>query len=195
MQIGHQDIARRYALAFFELAQEQGQIDHISQDLQSLQGMLAESADFTRFIGNITMLRDDQVRALNALGAKAKFSALTQKFLGTLAMKRRLNVLPEVIAAVQGKIAAHKGEVTAHVTAAYALDAAQVAAISAALKKVLGMTVKVELKQDADIMGGLIIKIGSQQIDSTIQAKLQRLHRALKTPNASSDKTKMKEVA
>jgi F-type H+-transporting ATPase subunit delta len=195
MQIGHQDIARRYARAFFELAQEQGQVDHISLDLLSLQGMLAESGDFRRFIGNVTMLRDDQVRALGVLGDRAKFSALTQKLLGLLAMKRRLNVLPEIVAAIQGRIAAHKGEVTAEVTAAYALEPAQAAGISAALKKALGVTVKIELKQDAGIMGGLIIKIGSRQIDSSVQAKLLRLHRALKSPNTSSDKSKMKEVA
>jgi F-type H+-transporting ATPase subunit delta len=195
MKTGHQDIARRYALAFFELAKEQGQIDQISLDLQSLKRMLAESADFGRFINNITMSRDGQAQAFGAIGDKAEFTALTQKFLGTLAMKRRLNALPEIIAAIQDKIALHQGEVTAHVVAAHALEPAQLSGIAAALKKVLGMTVKVELKQDADIMGGLIIKIGSQQIDSSVRAKLERLHRVLKSSNTSSDKTKMREVA
>ncbi|MCE9508460.1 MAG: F0F1 ATP synthase subunit delta [Alphaproteobacteria bacterium] len=195
MKTGHQDIARRYGLAFFELAKEQGQIEQISLDLQSLKRMLAESGDFERFINNITMSRDGQAEALAAIGDKAKFTALTQKFLGTLAKKRRLNALPEIITAIQDKISFHQGEVTAHVVAAHALEPAQVSGIAAALKKVLGMTVKVELKQDAGIMGGLIIKIGSQQIDSSVRAKLERLHRALKSSNTSSDKTKMREVA
>jgi F-type H+-transporting ATPase subunit delta len=195
MKTGHQDIARRYARAFFELAQAQGQIEQIFLDFQSLQGMLAESDDFTKFIGNVTMPSDKQVQVLGVLGSRVKLGPLTQKFLGTLATNRRLNVLPEIIAAVQSRIAAHKGEVTAEITAAYALDAAQVAAISAALKKVLGVTVKLKLKQNAEIMGGLIIKIGSRQIDSSVQAKLQRLHRALKNPNTSSDKSKTREVA
>jgi F-type H+-transporting ATPase subunit delta len=195
MKTGHQDIARRYARAFFELAKEQGQIEQISLDLQSLKRMLAESGDFERFINNITMSRHGQAQALGAIGGKAEFTALTQQFLGMMAMKRRLNVLPEIIAAVQDKIALHQGEVTAHVVAAHALEPAQLSGIAAALKKVLGMTVKVELRQDAGIMGGLIIKIGSQQIDSSVRAKLERLHRALKSSNTSSDKTKMREVA
>src|SRR3972149_2709537 len=97
MKKGHQDIARRYALAFFELAQEQGQIERISLDFRSLRKMLAESGDFGRFISDVTMLRDDQARALAALGDRAKFSALTQQFLGTLARKRRLGGLPEIV--------------------------------------------------------------------------------------------------
>ena len=195
MKKGHQDIARRYALAFFELAQEQGQIERISLDFRSLRKMLAESGDFGRFISDVTMLRDDQARALAALGDRAKFSALTQQFLGTLARKRRLGVLPEIVAAVQDKIARHQGEVTAEVTAACALAPAQISGIAAALEKVLGMTVKLELRQDAGIMGGLVIKIGSRQIDSSVRAKLERLHRALKSPDTSGDKTKMREVA
>lgn len=194
-QTGNQDIARRYALAFFALAKEQSQVDPVSQDLQSLKGMLAESSDFRKFISNATLQRKDQARALAALGEKAKFSALMQKFLGTLAMKRRLDVLPEIVAAIQNEIARHKGEMTAEITAAYPLDAAQVNGIAASLKKILGMTVKVELKEDADIMGGLIIKLGSQRIDSSVRSKLERLHRALKSLNTPTDKTKMREVA
>ncbi len=184
MQIGQQDIARRYAQAFFSLAEEQGQIDRVATDFQALSGMLAASEDFTKFIANVTMQRADQAAAVTALAGKASLSALTQKLLGTLAMKRRLGVLPGVIAAVQSRIAAHKGEVTAHVTAAHELDAAQVTALAAALKKSLGVTVKVELSLDPAIMGGLVVQIGSQQIDSSVQAKLSRLKRALKNSNA-----------
>jgi F-type H+-transporting ATPase subunit delta len=191
----HQDIARRYALACFSLAREQGQLEQVAQDLLALKGMLAESADLQKFIGNATLQRADQAKALAALGGKARFSPLTQKFLGTLAMKRRLDALPEIITAVLGEISRYKGEVTAEVTAAHALDAEQLSGLAAALKKVLGLTVKVELKQDADIMGGLIIKVGSKLIDSSVRAKLERLHRALKSSNASRDKTKMREVA
>lgn len=194
-QTGNQDIARRYALAFFELAKEQGQIELISGDLHSLHLMMAESKDFLKFIGNAALRRDDQVRALAALGEKAGFSPLTRKFLGTLAEKRRLNLLADIAAAAEINLARHKGEVTAEVTAAQALDHAQLASIAASLKKVLGLTVKVTLKQDAAIMGGLIIQVGSQCIDSSVRSKLERLHRALKSSNLSSDKTKMREVA
>lgn len=194
-QTESQDISRRYARACFALAREQNQVDALAGDLTGIQQMLQGSADLQRFISNATLNRADQEKALAALGAKAKWSPLTQKFLGTLAENRRLNMLSFIIDAVLGEIAEHKGEVTAEVTAAHALDDAQVKNISAALTKALGKTVKVSLKQDASILGGLIIKVGSKLIDSSVQAKLERLHRALKNPNSSSDKTKIREVA
>ena len=194
-QTGHQDIARRYAHAFFELAKEQGQVDAVSADLQALVKALAGSSDFRKFIDNAALRRNDQVKALSAVGEKAKFKPLTLQFLGTVAAKGRLNILSEIIAETQAEIARHKGEVTAHVTAAYELDLAQVASIAVSLKKILGLTVKVEMKEDASIMGGLIIHVGSQRIDSSVKAKLERLHRSLKSSNTSKNKTKMREVA
>ena len=194
-QTGHQDIARRYAHACFSLAREQNQIDQVSADLDAVQHMLSSSADLRKFIGNATLRRADQAKALAALGDKAKFGALTQKFLGTLALKRRLDILPGIIAAVQDEIARHKGEITAQVTTAQTLDAAQVNALAAALKKALGLTVKINQQQDTHIIGGLVIKVGSRLIDSSVRAKLDRLHRALKNSNTSKDKTKMREVA
>ena len=191
----HQDIARRYALACFSLAREQGHLEQVALDMHALRHMLSASADLRKFTGNATLRRDVQAKALAELGSKAQFCVLTQQFLGTLAMKRRLDALPEIITAVLGEVARHKGEITAEVTAAHALDAEQISGIAAALKKVLGLTVKVNLTQDAGIMGGLIIKVGSKLIDSSVRAKLERLHRALKSSNTSKDKTKMREVA
>ncbi|MFH1158097.1 MAG: F0F1 ATP synthase subunit delta [Pseudomonadota bacterium] len=182
-QTKHQDIARRYALAFFGLAKEQGCLDPVSADLRKLRLVLSESSDFQKFIGNATLHRADQVKALAALGGRAGFNALTQKFLGMLAMKRRLGALPEIVSAVQGAIAGHRGEVTAGVTAAHALDPAQTDSLAAALGKACGMTVKVELRQDAGIMGGLVVRIGSRLIDSSIKGKLDRLRRTLKNSN------------
>lgn len=192
MQIGQQDIARRYARAFFALAGEQGQVEFIAADLRILGGMLAESTDFNRFINDVTVGRDVQAKAIAALASRAGLSALTQKLLGTLAMKRRLALLPVIVAEAEAMVDAAHGVARAEVTTAQALDAAQADAIKAALKKSLGTEVKVAFRQDPDIMGGLIVKIGSRQIDSSVQAKLQRLHRALK--NSNTDKTK-KEVA
>ena len=194
-QTESQDISRRYARACFALAREQNLLEPLAADLLGLRKMLGESADLQRFISNATLKRSDQAKALVVLGAKAQWSVLTQKFLGTLVGKRRLDMLPSIISAVLGEIAVHKGEVTAEVTAAHALDAAQVNNISAALTKALGKTVQVALKQDSSIMGGLIIRVGSQLIDSSVQAKLERLHRALKNSDTSSNKTKVREVA
>ena len=194
-QTENQVISRRYARACFTLAREQNQLEAVATDLLDLRKMLAESADLQRFISNATLKRGEQTKALAALGAKAKWSSLTQSFLGTLVQKRRLNILPSIIDAVLAEIAAHKGEVTADVTAAHELSAAQVSSISAALAKTLGKTVKVVLKQDPAILGGLIIKIGSQLIDSSVQTKLERLHRTLKSSEVSKNKTPKREVA
>lgn len=191
----NKDISRRYAHACFSLAREQGQLDAVAADLAGLSKMLGDSDDLCKFISNATLRRDDQVKALAALGAKAKWSPLTQKLLGTLAQKRRLPILQQVIDSVLDEIAASKGEITAHVTAAQPLDAKQVDRIAAALKKVTGKTVKVDVTQNAEIMGGLIIKVGSQLIDSSVRSKLERLHRALKSSNTSHAQKKIREVA
>jgi F-type H+-transporting ATPase subunit delta len=190
-----QDISRRYAHACFALAREQNQLEQISADLSALQALLVESADLQKFIGNATIRRDEQLKAIAAIGAKAKWSPLTQKFLGTLVQKRRLNMLPSIIEAVLGEIAASKGEITARVTAAQKLDAKQIDGIAAALKKITGKTVKVQVSEDVAIMGGLIINIGSQLIDSSVRSKLERLHRSLKSSNTSQGQKKIREVA
>lgn len=191
----NQIISKRYARALFSLAREQSQLEQVAADLSALAGMLEASSDLAKFTSNTTISRNDQEKVLAALGAKAKFGALTQKFLGTLAQKRRLPVLSSIIAAVLAEIAAHKGELTADVTAAQQLDAKQVEHIAAALKKATGKTVKVNVLQDAEIMGGLIIKVGSQLIDSSVRSKLERLHRTLKSPNTSQGQKKIREVA
>lgn len=192
---GNQAIARRYATAFFELASEQSQIDVIAGDLTTIEVLLASGGDMDRFIHNTTLRRADQVKALSALAAHFKLSPLSEKLLGVVAQNRRLPDLAGIVAATQELIAEHRGEVTAEVTAAQALDQSQIEAIASNLKKVLGKNVQVNLHVDAAIMGGLIVKVGSRLIDSSVKTKLERLHRALKSNNESSDKAKMKEVA
>lgn len=192
---GNQDIARRYATAFFSLASEQSQLDQVARDMTSLEALVTSAGDFARLTKDPTIRRDDQVKALLALAKHLKLSPLTEKLLGTLAMRRRLPALASVVAAVQAMIANHKGEVTAYVTAAQALDQSQISTIADHLKKVTGKTVNVKLSIDADIMGGLIIRVGSQLMDASVRTKLDRLHRALKNSNELSAQKKMKEVA
>jgi len=194
-QSGNQDIARRYATAFFALASEAGQMDQISKDLETVAAILASGGDMDAFLHNATLRREDQAKALTAIAQHYKLSPLTSKLLGTVAQKRRLPELAGIVAAVQEKIADFRGEVTADVTAAQALDQEQINEIAASLKQVLGKNVNVNLTIDPSITGGLIIKVGSRLIDSSVKTKLERLHRALKNTNELSDKAKMKEVA
>jgi len=194
-QTGNSDIARRYATAFFDLASEQSQIDQISKDLSAIAAMLGAGGDIDAFISNTTLRRADQAKALAEVARHFKFSPLTVKLLGTVALNRRLPELAGIVFATQALIADHKGEVTAEVTAAQALDKSQIDAIAANLKKELGKKVNVSLSVDPEIVGGLIVKVGSRLIDSSVRTKLERLHRALKSNSDSSDKAKMREVA
>lgn len=192
---GNQDTAKRYATAFFELAKSRSQLDAIRQDMDTLAALLAEGGDILTFMQNPTLRREEQATTLAAVSAHLKLSPVTAQFLGMLALKRRLPVLSHILAATQALIAEHNGEITADVTSAQALDQTQVDAIAASLKKALGVDVIVRLNVDADIMGGLIIRVGSRLIDSSVRAKLERLHRALKNNTSTSDQKKMKEVA
>lgn len=192
---GNLNIARRYATAFFELAREQSAIDGISDDLKVISTLLAAGGDFEAFVQNPVLRRDDQARALVAVSRHLKLSSLTEKFLGTLAQRRRLAALKDIIMLTEALISLHKGESKAEVITARALEPAQLAEITAGLKKALGAAVHVDVTIDPSIMGGLIVKVGSKMIDSSVQTKLERLHRALKNTNASSDQKKMKEVA
>ena len=192
----HQNIARRYAIAFFSLAQDQSQISQISDDLQSIKVLLTEGAtEISEFLNNTTLTRDAQEKTIHALAQYMKVSPLTGKFLGTLARKRRLAVLPAIIDAAEGLIAAYKGEATAQVTSAEKLTEAQVKNVTEHLKKMTGLAVRLDLGVDPEIMGGLIVRIGSQLIDSSVKTKLERLQRSLKNANSSSDSAKMREVA
>lgn len=192
---GNQDIAKRYASAFFDLVSEQGNIDAVAADMRALTGALAADGGLVAFMRNPVFKRAHQAEVLSVVAAHLKVSDLTARFLGTLALKRRLAILPQVIACVEDFIAAHKGEVTADVTAAQALDQSQIDAIAASLKKAVGADVRVNLSIDPEIIGGLVIRVGSRLIDSSVRTKLERLHRALKNSGSQTDQKKMKEVA
>lgn len=192
---GNYDIARRYATAFFELATQQGGIDAITEDMKKLAMLGKDAGDFADFLNNAALGRAEQTKAILAIAKHLKLSSVTEKLLGTLAEKRRLPVFNAVVAQVQKLIAEQKGEITATVTAAQALDQSQIAEIEANLKKITGKNVRVDLEIDADIVGGLVIRVGSKLIDSSVRTKLDRLHRALKNSTNTADKNKMKEVA
>ena len=160
------------------------------RDLDPGEGMLRVTGK-----GSKTRIVPVGAKALAALSQKAGWSGLTQKFLGTLAQNRRLAELPAIIEAVLAEAAAHRGELTAHVTVAEALAPAQKDQLVAALQKLTGKNVNIDVTQDAAIIGGLIVKVGSKLIDGSVRSKLERLHRVLKNQNASQGQKKIREVA
>ena len=192
---GHSEAAKRYATAFLDLAESQGKMVDVRADVAALDAILKESSDFIKFIHNPLLSRQDQTKALMALSEKMGFQALTRKFLGVVATNRRLPQLSGMVSAITADIARRNGEVTAEVTSAQPLSEAQTRSIEDALSKALNAKIYLKTFVDADLMGGLIVRVGSRLIDNSVRMRLERLHRALKSPNASQDKAKMREVA
>jgi F-type H+-transporting ATPase subunit delta len=173
-------LSGRYATALFGLALEQKKIDAVAASLGGFAEALAESAELKALTTNPLVSRADAAKAIAAVAKVMKLDALTSNFLGVLAHNSRLGQIAPVIAAFNTLAASHRGEATADVTSAHALDAGQVEALKAQLKKKVGRDVAVNLQIDPAILGGLIVKIGSQMIDSSIKTRLNTLATAMK---------------
>ena len=173
-------IAGRYAQALFELAKEAGGLAALEADADALGAALNESADLSAVIASPVIGRDEQSAAVLAVAARMGVSSLVSNTLALMASKRRLFVLPQLVADLQGRIAAEKGEVTADVTSASALSPAQAAALIATLKASSGKDIKLNASVDESLIGGLIVKLGSTMIDTSVKSKLAALQNAMK---------------
>ncbi len=173
-------IAGRYASAVFELSQETKALAALESDVAALEAALAESADLRDLIASPLYSRDAQARAVAGLAAKMKLAPVTANTLALMADKRRLFVLPQLIAALRARIADAKGEMTAEVTAAQALTEAQAKKLAATLAKQTGKSVKLNVAVDESLIGGMIVKLGSKMIDTSVKSKLASLQNAMK---------------
>ncbi|MFM2099391.1 MAG: hypothetical protein RLZZ366_930 [Pseudomonadota bacterium] len=173
-------LAGRYATALFSLAQDKKAIDGVSASLASLGKALRDSGDFKTLTTNPLVSRDDATKGVAAVAKAMQLDKISCNFLGVLAQNRRLAELGSVIASFNALAAAHRGEATADVTSAHKLEAAQVTALKKQLKAKVGRDVAVNLNVDPAILGGLIVKIGSQMIDSSIKTRLNTLAVAMK---------------
>lgn len=173
-------VAERYASSLFELALETKTIDQVGDELAGFEELLSESADLKRLITSPVFSADEQFKAIAALADKAKLSDMTGNFLRVVAQNRRLFALPAIIAGYREFVARHKGEITADVSAAHELNATQTKELQAALKSVTGKNVAINLSVDPSLLGGLIVKIGSRQIDTSLRTKLSTLKLSLK---------------
>lgn len=172
-------LAGRYASALFDLAAENGQVTAVEKDLETLGAAMSDSADLAALTTNPELARDVQGKAIAAVAKKLKLSALTTNFLGVLAGNRRLAKLPAIIAAFKAIAAAQRGEVTATVTSAHPLSDDQLAALKTKLTAREGRTVMLSAKVDPDLLGGLVVTIGSQRIDASIRTRLNSLAKAM----------------
>lgn len=173
-------LAGRYASALYELAEGQKALDAVAQDLKGLKQLLIDSPELSRLVRSPVLKREEQAKGLTAVLERMGANALTVKFVGTVALNRRLFALEGMIKAFLAELAARRGEVTADVTSAVALSEVQIADVTEALRKVLGQKVAVNLAVDSSLIGGLVVRVGSRMVDNSIRSKLQRLQLAMK---------------
>lgn len=173
-------LAGRYALALFELARDQKKLDRVASDLGTLRAALAESEDLRTLTTSPLIGRQAAEKAVAATAATLKLDTITANFLGVLAANRRLARLDSVIRAFNTLAARHRGEITAEVTSAHPLDPGQVDALKANLRTRYGTDIAVESHVNPAILGGLVVKVGSQMIDGSIRTKLNTLAQAMK---------------
>ncbi|MDZ4097028.1 MAG: F0F1 ATP synthase subunit delta [Paracoccaceae bacterium] len=173
-------IAARYATALFDLSKEEKSLKALEGDVDALDAALNGSADLRSLISSPLVSRADQGSAIAAIAAKMGLSGIVSNTLALMAQKRRLFVLPQLIADVRARIATEKGEMTAEVTSAAKLSAAQAKTLAATLKANVGKDVKLKTAVDESLIGGLIVKLGSTMIDTSIKSKLAALQNAMK---------------
>lgn len=173
-------LAGRYASALFDLAREKDAVSSVESDLDNFGAAIRESADLAALIRDPQISRANAEQAMAGVAGVLGSSALTKQFLGVLAQNRRLSALPDIVRAFGAIAAAYRGEVTAEVTSAHPLDDSQLAALAAKLKEREGREVKLKASVNPEILGGLVVKIGSRMIDSSIRTRLNSLAQAMK---------------
>jgi len=174
------DLAGRYATALFELADADNALEAVSGDLETIGAMIEGSDDLTRLIRSPVISREDQSRAMDAVLEAAEIGELTQKFIGVVAANRRLFALPSMIKSFVKLLADRRGETTAEVVSASELSDSQLNAVKNSLKKAMGVDVAIDAKVDEEILGGLVVRVGSRMVDSSLKTKLDQLRFAMK---------------
>jgi F-type H+-transporting ATPase subunit delta len=173
-------LAERYAVALYDLAETTGKLDEVAKDLRDLKQMIEQSDDLRRMISSPLIGRAAQGKAIRAVLEKAGASDLVLRFVGVIAENRRLFALSQIIGAYLARLAGKRGEVVAEVVSATSLNESQVGAVTDALKRALGSKVVVDLKVDAKLIGGLVVRVGSKLVDNSLRTKLTRLEMAMK---------------
>jgi F-type H+-transporting ATPase subunit delta len=173
-------MAGRYANALFDLARETNAIDAVLSDLGRFDTLVAENPDLNRLVKSPVFSAAEQLQALAAVLDKAGIGGLTAKFLKLITANRRLFAVRDMVRAYRKLVAEHKGEATAEITVAEQLRDEHLAALRAALKSVSGKDVDLDIKVDASIIGGLVVKLGSRMVDTSLRTKLNAIKHAMK---------------
>jgi F-type H+-transporting ATPase subunit delta len=173
-------MAGRYATALFELAREANAIDPVKADVERFDALVAESADLARLVRSPVFSADEQLHALTAVLDRAGIGGLAAQFLKLVTANRRLFAARDMIRGYRELVAVHKGEATAEITVAETLKDDHVAALKSALKAISGKDVDLDIKIDPAIIGGLVVKLGSRMIDTSLRTKLNAIRHAMK---------------
>jgi len=178
--IGVSGLTGRYGKAMFELAVQEKQLDQVADDVTTVAGLLDESDDLQRLVKSPVISREEQGAAIDAVLEAAGAGDLMRQFVGVVAENRRLFALPGMLRAFHTLLAHHRGEVTAEVISAKKLTKEQLKSITGKLKKSMGTKISVDATVDADLLGGMVVKVGSRMIDSSLRSRLQSLRLAMK---------------
>lgn len=173
-------MAGRYAAALFDLAKEQKQLDAVASDFKQLTSLLDQSSDFRRLVLSPVISADDKLKALKVLLAKAGSNPLTTNFLLLIARNRRLFALRDMMRSYVALLSRERGEVTADVATAHPLSEAQLTQLKDVLRVNIGKDVQMNTRVDPGLLGGLVVKVGSKMIDSSLRTKLNNLKVAMK---------------
>lgn len=176
-------VAGRYASALFDLAKDDNKVDEVEKDLTAFQALFHESEDLARLVRSPVIASEDQSRAIVAVLGKVGAGVLTTNFFKLIAKNRRLFAADDMARAFKALAARHRGEVSAEVTSAHALSDAQRDELKAVLKQSVGKDVTLATKVDASLLGGLIVKIGSRMVDSSLKTKLATMKAAMAGAN------------
>jgi F-type H+-transporting ATPase subunit delta len=174
------ELAGRYATAVFELAMEKGAVDAVARDLSALKALVAESSDLARLVRAPVFSAEEQRLGMDAVLRRMEAAPLTVRFVLTLANKRRLFVLAAIIRAFEDMLGRHKGEIDADVSTARPLTDVETAELKRVLKAKLGREARLSRKVDPSLLGGLVVKVGSRMIDSSLRTKLEGLRAAMR---------------
>jgi F-type H+-transporting ATPase subunit delta len=173
-------VSGRYATALFELARDEKAVDAVKADLDRFETMLGDSVDLKRLVRSPVFSAEAQLKALTAVLERAGITGISANFLKLLTSNRRLFAVTDVIRAFRALVAKFKGEATAEVTVAEALSDKNLDSLKAALKSVTGKDVALNVKIDRSIIGGLVVKLGSRMVDSSLRTKLNSIKHAMK---------------
>jgi len=173
-------LAGRYATALFELALEENVLEKVEADLSLFGQALDAVEDLRRLVRSPVFSAEQQQRAIAAILEKMQIEGLTANFLKLIARNRRLFAAPDMIKAFRALLARHRGQTGAEVTSAVPLEEGQVRALQAALTAALHKNVQLDQKVDATLLGGLVVKVGSRMVDSSLRTKLNSLKHVMK---------------